>query len=174
MDQIKVGAYIKRLRVENNLTQKELSDKLCVSHQAISKWENGESLPDVGILLDLSDILGTTVDNILHGGIYVINKKKHLKIQDILEGFECFKKIKNIFGPSSLFYKGMIEGINNIMNFDFEDGLNNHLEIMVGEVILQSIKNEKCYIEIEEVNNYFTKEKLKQYIIDEMKKENID
>ena len=172
MDQVKVGTFIKRKRCEKGLTQKDLSDKLCISHQAISKWENGESLPDVGVLLELSNVLGTTVDNILHGGVYVVGKKKQLKIKDILVCFESFRTIKETFGASSLFYKGMIEGINNIMNFDFEDGLNNHLEIMVAEVILQAIKSENCYVDKDEINNYFTKENLKKYILVELEKEN--
>ena len=171
MDQVKVGAFIKRKRYEKGLTQKDLSDKLCISHQAISKWENGESLPDVGVLLELSNVLGTTVDNILHGGVYIVGKKKQLKIKDILECFESFRTIKETFGASSLFYKGMIDGINNIMNFDFEEGLNNNLEVMVAEVILQAIKSENCYVDKDEINNYFTKENLKKFILLELEKQ---
>lgn len=160
MDQIKIGKYIKDLRVNKKLTQKELADILHISHQAVSKWENGETLPDTSILLELAELLNTTVDNILHGGIYLVNDRKLISITDILEGIECFRKIKTILKKESLFYQGMIEGISNKMNFDFEDALNNHTEILVAEIILQGIKQSNMYVLKEEVEKYFTNQKL--------------
>ena len=44
MDQMKVGALIRRLRQEKGMTQRELAEKLCVSDKAVSKWECGGSL----------------------------------------------------------------------------------------------------------------------------------
>ena len=49
MDQEKVGNLIKKLRLDNNLTQKELADKLNVTFQAVSKWENGKSVPTMKV-----------------------------------------------------------------------------------------------------------------------------
>ena len=71
MDNLKIGNYIQNLRKKAGLTQKDLADKLNISFQAVSKWETGESLPDTGILLDLADILGTSVDKLLCGGAVV-------------------------------------------------------------------------------------------------------
>ena len=56
------------MRKERDLTQVELADKVNVSHQAVSKWERGESIPDIGTLVELSRIFDTSVDRILEGG----------------------------------------------------------------------------------------------------------
>jgi len=61
------GRLIARLRAEHHLTQSELADLLQVTHQAVSKWERGESLPDVALLLPLAEVLGTTADQLLRG-----------------------------------------------------------------------------------------------------------
>jgi transcriptional regulator with XRE-family HTH domain len=61
----KVGAYIMILRKARKYTQQGLAQKLGVSHQAVSNWERGESMPDISILPRLAALLGTTVDNIL-------------------------------------------------------------------------------------------------------------
>lgn len=59
----KTGQLIEKYRKENNLTQVELADKLGVSKSAISKWENGNNLPDITLLEPLSEILG--IDKLL-------------------------------------------------------------------------------------------------------------
>ncbi|MDR2504642.1 MAG: helix-turn-helix transcriptional regulator, partial [Oscillospiraceae bacterium] len=64
----KIGAYIARLRKANGLTQGKLADKLSVSHQAVSNWERGDSLPDASQWIPLSRTLGTSVDLLLYGG----------------------------------------------------------------------------------------------------------
>ena len=46
MDMLNIGRYIQQLRKAAGMTQKELAEKLNVSFQAVSKWENGDSLPD--------------------------------------------------------------------------------------------------------------------------------
>jgi transcriptional regulator with XRE-family HTH domain len=63
-----IGSYISSLRKERDFTQVELADKVNVSHQAVSKWERGESIPDIGTLVELSRIFDTSVDRILEGG----------------------------------------------------------------------------------------------------------
>ncbi len=67
MDQEKIGKFIKKLREENNLTQKELADKLGVTFQAVSKWENGKNVPDIAILKQMSEEFHMNIDDILEG-----------------------------------------------------------------------------------------------------------
>ena len=67
LDSVKVGKYIATKRKEVGLTQQQLADKLGISFQAISKWENGSAYPNVDILYDLAIELGVTVDEILVG-----------------------------------------------------------------------------------------------------------
>lgn len=65
LEPMKIGLYLMNLRKDNNLTQNQLAEKLHISHQAVSKWESGNALPDTEMLLLLSNIYGVTVDDIL-------------------------------------------------------------------------------------------------------------
>lgn len=60
-----LGQRIARLRKEQSLTQEELGNKLNISSQAVSKWENDLTSPDISSLVLLSDILKVTVDELL-------------------------------------------------------------------------------------------------------------
>lgn len=62
-----LGSRIVKLRKEKGLTQEELAEKLGVSAQAISKWENDASCPDITLLPTLASILGVTTDELLTG-----------------------------------------------------------------------------------------------------------
>lgn len=61
---IEIGKKIKTLRLQKGMTQEELATKLNISSQAISKWENNVTMPDIQILPDLSVILGVTIDEL--------------------------------------------------------------------------------------------------------------
>ena len=67
MDQIKIGKFIAERRKSLNLTQMQLAEKLSITDRAISKWETGKTMPDSSIMLDLCDILGITVNDLLSG-----------------------------------------------------------------------------------------------------------
>ena len=62
-----IGNRIGRLRRQANMTQEALAEKLGISSQAVSKWENDLSCPDISLLAELSRILGTTADELLTG-----------------------------------------------------------------------------------------------------------
>ena len=65
---MKLHEKILSLRKGMGLSQEELAARVGVSRQAVSKWELGESVPDVDKLLALSQIFGVTVDQLLRGG----------------------------------------------------------------------------------------------------------
>ena len=67
MDLIKIGSFIKACRKEKSLTQETLADKLNISQKTVSKWECGNGLPDVSIMLDLCDALSISVNELLNG-----------------------------------------------------------------------------------------------------------
>ena len=67
MDQIKIGKFIAECRKKNNLTQAQLAEKLNITDRAVSKWENARALPDSSIMLELCDILGISVNELLSG-----------------------------------------------------------------------------------------------------------
>ena len=62
---MKIGSNIAALRKEKGITQEELANALGVSAQAVSKWENNSSCPDVSLLTDIADYFGVTVDALL-------------------------------------------------------------------------------------------------------------
>ncbi len=80
MNQDKIGNFIKSIRLENNLTQKELADRLGVTYQAVSKWENGKNVPDIGIMKQISEEFNINIDEILNGEKQVKKKKDYSKL----------------------------------------------------------------------------------------------
>ena len=59
------GQRFTRLRKEKGLTQEDIALKVNISTQAVSKWENDISMPDIAILGDLADILAISIDELL-------------------------------------------------------------------------------------------------------------
>ena len=58
---------LKKLRQEKNISQEELAQKLFISRQAISKWENGDATPDLENLAKLAELLSVTIDELVTG-----------------------------------------------------------------------------------------------------------
>ncbi len=67
-DAAEIGRRISRLRKEKDMTQPALADVMGVSFQAVSNWERGASMPDIGKLPELAQALGVSVDELLGGG----------------------------------------------------------------------------------------------------------
>lgn len=60
-----IGANIVALRTAADMTQLSLAEKLCYSDKAVSKWERGESVPDIAVLKQIADLFSVTVDYII-------------------------------------------------------------------------------------------------------------
>ena len=104
IDFIAVGKKITLYRKEYHLTQDDLANKLFVTRQNVSKWENGTGIPSIEALLELSKVFNTTIENLLclddtvdvdpnnifggHDRIYIINsiisQKIKVNISDVL------------------------------------------------------------------------------------------
>ncbi|MBR1534273.1 MAG: helix-turn-helix transcriptional regulator [Ruminococcus sp.] len=67
MNAEKTGQFICQLRKEKHMTQTALAEQLNLSNRTVSKWENGDGLPDISVLPQLADALGVTVDELLRG-----------------------------------------------------------------------------------------------------------
>lgn len=67
MDQIKIGRFISAIRKEQNFTQRQLAEKLNISDKTVSKWECGNGLPEVSLMLPLCDALKINVNELLSG-----------------------------------------------------------------------------------------------------------
>ena len=61
---MELGLRIKQLRMKAKLTQEELASRLGVTSQAISKWENQVTMPDVSLLPEISEVFGVTIDEL--------------------------------------------------------------------------------------------------------------
>lgn len=79
----KTGSFIKEQRMKMGLSQSMLAEKMHVSREAVSKWENGHNLPDASIMLQLAEVLNVTVDDLLVGEKKInrpaneVSKRKH-------------------------------------------------------------------------------------------------
>ncbi len=77
MDQEKFGKFIKEIRQNHNLTQKEFAEKYHVSYQAVSKWENGKNMPDTALIKQISEDFNISLEE-LYNGEFKNKKKKKL------------------------------------------------------------------------------------------------
>ena len=161
MDTLKIGRYIQHLRKAAGMTQKELAERLNVSFQAVSKWENGDTLPDTGILLDLCDILDTTADKLLNGGVFAACERRLMRTEDVVNGFQCMENIGKVFGENSTFFTGMVEGINEKMNIDLLAYLKDPMsrEVLYAEVLIQGILSGRT-VDMDEIETIFQNKKM--------------
>lgn len=83
-----IGKKIRTLRLQKGMTQEELASKLNMSSQAISKWENNVTMPDIQILPDLSVILGVTIDE-----LFALTDDTHLiRIENMISNVRFISK----------------------------------------------------------------------------------
>ena len=102
----KIGAFIASKRREAGFTQEQLAIQLNITHQAISKWENGTSLPDAGLLVELAQELGVSIEEILRGARRK-GERMTAKVPEewsrirIADGYHT----KNVYRDGSVVYK---------------------------------------------------------------------
>ena len=83
IDQIKIGGFLRDLRKEKELTQEQLAEKFGVSSRSVSRWENGNTMPELGILVELADYYEVDIKEIIDGErkseIMKVEEKETLK-----------------------------------------------------------------------------------------------
>lgn len=67
MDQVKIGSLLKELRNEHSLSQEQLAEKFNVSSRSVSRWENGNTMPDISIMIELADFYDIDIRELLSG-----------------------------------------------------------------------------------------------------------
>ena len=67
MDQLKTGSFIKELRREMGFTQEQLAEKFSVSRRTVSRWETGNNLPDLDILMEMADYFNVDLRELFDG-----------------------------------------------------------------------------------------------------------
>ncbi len=88
---MELGSQIKKYRNELSLFQDALAEKVYVSRQTISNWENGKSYPDVNSLVLLSEVFQTSIDHLIKGDVEVM--KKQVRSEDTRE----FKRLNTLY-----------------------------------------------------------------------------
>ena len=100
MDQIRIGKFIKERRNLKNITQSNLASILGITDRAISKWENGICMPDVGTIPELCKILDITVNDLFSGEIVKMkdyDKKLEENLLDLAKKEEAQNKKMMIY-----------------------------------------------------------------------------
>ena len=100
MDQVKIGRFIAEKRREQGLTQAQLAEKLSITDRAVSKWENGRTMPDSSLMLDLCKHLKITVNDLLNGevvGVENYNEKLEKQLLEVIkQKEEADKRLLNL------------------------------------------------------------------------------
>ena len=122
MDQLKIGKFIAECRKQKKLTQMQLAEKLGITDKAISKWERSIAMPDTSIMLELCDILGISVNELLSGEKISMennNQKNEQLLLDMAKELE--KKNKTIWNAMWIIMTvsilGLIGGLTIIAFF---------------------------------------------------------
>lgn len=120
MNQAKTRKFISACRKEKKLTQAQLAEKLNITDRAVSKWETGKSMPDASIMLELCEILGITVNELLNGEKACTERyeKKTDKNLTVQKGTDNNILKKNII-ISAVFSAALLTGITVCLICDF-------------------------------------------------------
>lgn len=166
MDTQKIGGQIAALRKQKGLTQNELGERLGVSFQAVSKWERGETLPDITILPDMAKMLETTVDFILCGGEKSIEYNGKISVSDMINGLRNLENMGRLLGKDNIIYRSAINGINKEMNTDIEEAFTDDyaFEAFVAEAVIQNLIA-GAYVDITDVKNSFKHEHFRKIVL---------
>ena len=123
-DIVKFGKALSTLRKNADMTQNEVADKLNLSRQAISKYERGESFPDISVLVTIAELFDLTLDQLI--GYGEPTKGESAIIKNVAKGnadvlAENIADIKMITTPSSIKYEkfGKIENWLTLIDSDF-------------------------------------------------------
>lgn len=131
----KAGEKIAILRKEKGMTQEELAEKMGVSSQAVSKWENGKAMPEVSLLVLLSETLDCSVDTILHSDEFRVNKPNYIHM---LLPYTDVAPYTGSYWPRSMAFPAMMTALKLFMGLEERRNYNNHQINDDQEYILQS------------------------------------
>ena len=151
MDQRKIGSFLKELRKEKGLTQEQLAEKMSVSGRTVSRWETGSNMPDLDILIELSDLYDVDIRELLDG-----ERKSEKMDQELKETIEKVADYSNemkkrvIRNMHWMFLAGVLVGCAHFVltmmdgqgaMYDFCKGLTSG--VMFGLVIVGAIITSK-------------------------------
>lgn len=123
------------------------------------------------LLVNLANVLETSVDNILTGGEKALNYRGKIAVSDMKEGIACIEKCGRLLGRDNLIYRSAVEGINEKMNTDIEECFKDDrvFDCFVAEAVIQNLKA-GSYIDLTDVKNNFKYEHFRNIVLDYARK----
>ncbi|MDE6389635.1 MAG: helix-turn-helix domain-containing protein [Lachnospiraceae bacterium] len=141
-DSCKAGKQIALLRKSRGIKQEELARRLSVSPQAVSKWENGHTMPEVSMLVELSIILGVTIDEILlPTGMIPVNAN----FEHVLLPYGEIADFSGRKWPRSMARPAVLSAIKLFMGLERHKDSRNRQVNDDAEYILQSAFTSTCF-----------------------------
>ena len=96
MNQAKIGRFIAELRKEQGWTQMQLGERLGVSNKTISRWENGNYMPDLAVLPELAELLAVSVNELIAGQRFVVADYKRDADKQLLQTMQLLAEVRSI------------------------------------------------------------------------------
>ena len=95
MDQKEIGRFLKELRKEKGFTQEQIAEKLNVSGRTVSRWETGNNIPDISLLVEIAELYDITIPEIINGERKSENMKEEIKeVAEVMADYAGVEKGK--------------------------------------------------------------------------------
>ena len=139
---IRLGEKIKLLRKQKNISQEVFANYLGVSFQAVSKWENGNTMPDVTMIPAIASFFGVSTDELFDFNLYEIEKK----VEEIVDEYSKYwdkdkHKCEQILREGLKKYPGNDILLDCLTDVLFELGRNDEV-ITIGKSLVESTKHD--------------------------------
>lgn len=160
MEQARIGKVIAKRRKELKMTQEELANKLFVTNKTISRWENGNYMPDLSLIVSLSNILNISTYELLTGEINLNNSNIETETRVLFSLSEEDKIINYLKGINDLSYKGKFYEKTSQYNHPDKsiDFYSKEIDARFRVRISESKSNKKCMISYKRRKENFLKE----------------
>lgn len=108
MNQQKIGSFIRELRKEQGITQEQLAEQFNVSARTISRWETGHNMPDISLLVEISEFFDVSIPEIINGERKSENMNEEVKeVAEKLSDYAIEEKINMIKNIRNLSIAGI-------------------------------------------------------------------
>lgn len=109
MNQQKIGSFIRELRKEQGITQEQLAEQFNVSARTISRWETGHNMPDISLLVEISEFFDVSIPEIINGERKSENMNEEVKeVAEKLSDYAGEEKINIIKNIRNLSVVGVV------------------------------------------------------------------
>ena len=174
LDLKRIGTYIQLCRKNCGLTQAQLGERLHVTAQSVSNWERGLLLPDTATLPDLAEILGATVDALLHAGECPPCFRRRMTVARIREAMSCLQRLKELLGSEHFIYRTMTDALDHAMNsqVDLAFHSSNAMDAYVCEALLFCLE-QGDYVDRDDVLMHIANERAAAAVIARLDEMNV-